>query len=82
MTLNDIKDYRRNMGINKPDDVIQITIDRATADWMASDLKKRKTRLNQAVNDPNTKASKREKKELELHRLKTVLNAIATAQMI
>ncbi len=82
MTLNDIKDYRRNMEINKPDDVIQITIDRATADWMAADLKKRKKRLNQAVNDPNTKASKREKKELELHRLKTALNAIATAQMI
>lgn len=82
MTLNDIKDYRRDMEINKPDDVIQITIDRATADWMATDLKKRKKRLNQAVNDPNTKARKREKKELELHRLKTALNAIATAQMI
>ena len=82
MTLNDIKDYRRNMEINKPDDVIQITTDRATADWMATDLKKGKKRLNQAVNDPNTKARKREKKELELHRLKTALNAIATAQMI
>ena len=44
MTLNDIKDYRRNMEINKPDDVIQITTDRATADWMAADLKKRKKR--------------------------------------
>lgn len=82
MTLNDIRDYRRNMGINKPDDVIQITTDRATADWMAAELKKREKGLNQAINDPNTKARKREKKELELHRLTAALNAIATAKMI
>lgn len=80
--LTDLDAYRKNMAQNKPDDVIQITTDRKTADWIAADLRIREKKLNMAVNDPHTKARKRDKKELELRMLTAALQAISDAKKV
>lgn len=80
--LTDLDAYRKNLAPNKPDDVIQITTDRKTAEWIAADLRLREKKLSMAVNDPHTKARKRDKKELELHMLTAALQAISTAKKV
>ncbi len=82
MTINNLEGYRKNMEPARPDDIIQITTDRKTAEWIAADLRLREKKLSMAVNDPNTKARKRDKKELELHMLTAALRAISAAKKI
>lgn len=59
--------------------LINIELTRETAEWILADLAKREKRLQMCVDDPNTRATKREKREAELSRLAYAVYAINRA---
>ncbi len=68
---------------SRPDAVrlqpINIELTRETAEWILEDLAKRGKRLQMCVENPNTRPSKREKREAELSRLAYAVDAINLA---
>lgn len=64
----------------RPDSVrlelLNIELTRETAEWLLADLAKRGKRLQQSVEDPKTRETKREKREAELNRLAYAADAI------
>ncbi len=50
-----------------PLDLIRIEMSRECAEWLLSDIAKRRKALEQAVADPHTKQTKRDKKNRELN---------------
>lgn len=62
--------------IPSPTDRFEINLDRATRDWILSDLNKRCSRLMQSVSDPKTKQNKREKKHREVLIMQKAVSAL------
>ncbi len=56
--------------------LVNIELTRETAEWILADLAKRGKRLQMCVENPNTRPSKREKREAELSRLAYAVDAI------
>lgn len=56
--------------------LLNIELTRETAEWLLADLAKRGKRLQQSVEDPKTRDTKREKREAELNRLAYAVDAI------
>lgn len=59
--------------------LINIELTRETAEWILADLAKRGKRLQMCVDNPNTRPTKREKREAELSRLAYAIDAINRA---
>ena len=59
--------------------LINIELTRETAEWILADLAKRDKRLQMCVDNPNTRPTKREKREAELSRLAYAVDAINRA---
>lgn len=56
--------------------LLNIELTRETAEWLLADLAKRGKRLQQSVEDPKTRDTKREKRKAELNRLAYAVDAI------
>lgn len=48
-------------------DLIRIEVSRECAEWLLADIDKRRKKLEQCVNDANTRSAKREKRQRELN---------------
>lgn len=59
--------------------LFNIELTRETAEWILADLAKHGKRLQMCVEKPNTRPSKREKREAELSRLAYAVDAINRA---
>lgn len=59
--------------------LINIELTRETAEWILADLAKRGKRLQMCVDNPDTRPTKREKREAELSRLAYAVDAINRA---
>lgn len=67
MSLNETIDrLKREREASNPLDLIRIEVSRECAEWLLSDIAKRRKALEQAVADPHTKPGKRDKKNREL----------------
>ena len=64
----------------RPDSVrlqlLNIELTREAAEWLLADLAKRGKRLQQSVENPNTRETKRDKREAELSRLAYVVDVV------
>ena len=49
------------------DNIIRIELTRECAEWLITDIDKRRKRIGQCVSEPNTRQKKREKREHELY---------------
>ena len=84
VSINHLTEYAKRMKrLERPDEyrleLINIEITRETAEWVLDDLAKRGKRLQQSVEDPKTRQSKRDKRECELNRLAYAVDAFNRA---
>ncbi|MBD5302305.1 MAG: hypothetical protein HDS16_04830 [Bacteroides sp.] len=80
VSINSLAQYSERMSTpDLPTDKLSVTFTRAERDWFAKDLIKRKKRLSQAVSDPKTRQSKREKRQSELYMLSATLDKLQEA---
>lgn len=80
VSINSLAQYSERMNTpDLPTDRLSVVLTRAERDWFAKDLIKRKKRLSQAVSDPKTRQSKREKRQSELYMLSATLDKLQEA---
>lgn len=80
VSINNLSEYSERMNAPAlPTDRLSVVLTRAERDWFAKDLIKRKKRLSQAVSDPKTRQSKREKRQSELYMLSATLDRLQEA---
>ena len=83
VSITNLAQYSERMNTpTLPTDKLSVTFSRAERDWFANDLIKRKKRLSQAVSDPKTRQSKREKRQGELYMLSATLDRLQNAERI
>ena len=75
VSITRLSEYAQKVKSQKSQDV-NIELTRETAEWMLADLAKRGKRLQQSVEDPKTRETKRNKREAELSRLAYAVDAI------
>lgn len=85
-SITRLTEYAQRMKVQeaiRPDAVrlqlINIELTRETAEWILADLAKRGKRLQMCVDNPDTRPTKREKREAELSRLAYAVDAINRA---
>ena len=61
------------------DEIIRFELARECAEWLLSDIDKRRKRIGQCVSEPNTRQRKREKREHELYFVAQASDAINNA---
>ena len=83
VSINNLAQYAERMNTpDLPTDKLQVVFTRTERDWFAKDLIKRKKRLSQAVSDPKTRQSKREKRQSELYMLSATLDKLQHAEKL
>lgn len=83
VSINSLAEYSERMNTpDLPSDEFALIFTRAERDWFAKDLVKRKKRLSQAVSDPKTRQSKREKRQNELYMLSKTFDKLQSAEKI
>ena len=80
VSITRLTEYAEAQKQHRPDSVrlqlLNIELSRETAEWLLEDLAKRGKRLQQSVEDPKTRSTKRDKREAELSRLAYAVDAI------
>lgn len=83
VSINNLAEYSERMNTpDLPTDEFVLILTRAERDWLAKGLIKRKKRLSQAVSDPKTRQSKREKRQNELYMLSKTFDKLQSAEKV